>query len=316
MGQYILKRLVLAVPTLLGVTLITFAILRLIPGDPVRLMLGTDATPESIAQTRQDLGLDQPWPIQYARWLEGILQGNLGRSIMTRERIGNLLGERFKATALLTATSLVISTVVGVSAGIVASLRPYRLPDKVTMVFALVGISMPSFWLGILLILAFSLWLRWLPPAGMQPPAGGTFADVPRYLILPAVTLAMRSVGLVARLTRATMLEVLSQDFVRTARAKGLQERAVVIRHAFRNAMIPVVTVVGLQLGTLLGGAVLVETVFAWPGLGTLTVSAILNRDYPTVQASLLLIAGIFVLANLLVDLSYGLIDPRVRYSK
>jgi len=305
MIQFTLRRLLLAGPTLLGVTLVVFAMVRLLPGDPAATMAGVHATQEMVERVRRDLGLDQPIHVQYARFMGGLLRGDLGRSIRTGRPVVSEIWERFIPTLELTAASLLLATVLGVAAGIISASRPYSLFDYGSMMAALVGISAPVFWLGLMLMLLFSVKLGWLPAAGR-----GTLA----HLILPAVTLAANSMALIARFTRSTMLEVIRQDYVSTARAKGLRESTVVVRHAFRNALIPVITIIGLRFGTLLSGAVLTETVFAWPGVGRLMVDSILARDYPVVQGAVLMVAGSFVLINLVVDLLYAVVNPRVRY--
>jgi peptide/nickel transport system permease protein len=315
MPQYVVRRLLLLVPVLLGVSVIVFLVLHLSPGDPAEIMLGSQATQEDLTRLRADLGLTQPLYVQYARWMSHVARGDLGRSLWTKRPVLREVLERFKATLVLTATALVISTVGGIALGIVSATRRNSLIDRLSAVASLFGASMPVFWLGIVLMVVFSLWLGWLPASGMFAPYGGGDArDLVTHLVLPAVTLAAASVTIVARLTRSTMLEVLGQDYIRTARAKGLVERRVVVRHALKNALIPIVTVVGIQAGYLLGGAVLTETVFAWPGVGTLMVQGILARDFPLVQGCVLVVAVTFVAINLAVDLLYVWLDPRIRY--
>ncbi len=315
MGRYLLRRLILLVPVLLGVSVVVFLVLHLAPGDPAEIMLGSQATQEDVARLRADLGLDEPLPLQYARWMAHVAQGDLGRSIRMRQPV---LGEvliRFRATLLLAATALILSTAGGVALGVLSAARPRSLVDRISTLGSIFGASMPSFWLGLVLMVCFSLWLGWLPASGMYGARGaGGLGDLLSHLALPAVTLAAASMTIIARLTRSTMLDILRQDFVRTARAKGLVERGVVLRHALRNALIPTVTVVGVQAGYLLGGAVLTETVFAWPGVGTLMIQGILTRDFPLVQGCVLVIALVFVLFNLAVDLLYAFLDPRIRY--
>ena len=315
MGRYLVRRLALLGPVLLGVSVVVFLVLHLAPGDPAEIMLGSQATQEDVARLRADLGLDEPLPLQYARWMGRELRSDLGRSIRTRQPV---LGEvllRFRATLLLTATALCLSTVGGIALGVLSAAWPRSLVDRLSMLGSIFGASMPSFWLGLVLMVCFSLWLGWLPASGMYGAhdAGG-LGDLLSHLVLPAITLAAASTTIIARLTRSTMLDVLRQDFVRTARAKGLVERGVVLRHALRNALIPTVTVVGVQAGYLLGGAILTETVFAWPGVGTLMLQGILARDFPLVQGCVLVIALGFVLFNLAVDLLYAFLDPRIRY--
>jgi peptide/nickel transport system permease protein len=314
-GRYLLRRLLLLVPVLLGVSMVVFLVLHLSPGDPAEIMLGSQASQADVARLRADLGLDEPLPLQYARWMAHVLQGDLGRSIRLRQPV---LGEvliRFRATLILTTTALFLSTVCGIALGVLSAARPRSLVDRLSTLGSIFGASMPSFWLGLVLMVCFSLWLGWLPASGMYGAHGtGGLADLLSHLALPAVTLAAASTTIIARLTRSTMLDILRQDFVRTARAKGLVERGVVLRHALRNALIPTVTVVGVQAGYLLGGAILTETVFAWPGVGTLMIQGILARDFPLVQGCVLVIALGFVLFNLAVDLLYAFLDPRIRY--
>jgi peptide/nickel transport system permease protein len=314
-GRYLLRRLLLLVPVLLGVSVVVFLVLHLSPGDPAEIMLGSQASQADVARLRADLGLDEPLPLQYARWMAHVLQGDLGRSIRLRQPV---LGEvliRFRATLILTTTALFLSTVCGIALGVLSAARPRSLVDRLSTLGSIFGASMPSFWLGLVLMVCFSLWLGWLPASGMYGAHGtGGLADLLSHLALPAVTLAAASTTIIARLTRSTMLDILRQDFVRTARAKGLVESGVVLRHALRNALIPTVTVVGVQAGYLLGGAILTETVFAWPGVGTLMIQGILARDFPLVQGCVLVIALGFVVFNLAVDLLYAFLDPRIRY--
>jgi peptide/nickel transport system permease protein len=313
--RYLARRLLLAIPVLVGVSIVVFMVLHLSPGDPAEIMLGSAATKEDLARLRADLGLNEPLPVQYARWIGHVVRGDLGRSLWMRRPVLPDVLDRFRATLVLTGTALLLSTVGGVTLGVLSATRPHSWLDRLSGVAALFGASMPVFWLGIVLMVVFSLQLGWLPASGMWAPYGGGDArDLLAHLILPAVTLAAASVTIIARLTRSTMLEVLGQDYIRTARAKGLVERRVVTRHGLRNALIPIVTVVGVQAGYLLGGAVLTETVFAWPGVGTLMVQGILARDFPLVQGCVLVIALSFVVINLAVDLLYAWIDPRIRY--
>ena len=311
---YVLRRLLLAVPVLFGVSLLVFAVMHLAPGDPAAIMLGAQATREDVTRLHRELGLDRPLPVQYARWLGRVVRGDLGRSIpLGREVLPEVL-TRFRATLILTGGALLVAIVIGVPAGIASATRQYSWLDRVSMGIAVTGVSLPVFWTGIMLIILFSLTLRWLPSAGMFSPYGGDLADLLWHLILPAVTLGTASAAALARMTRSSVLEIVRQDFVRSARAKGLAERAVIGRHVLKNAVNPVVTVLGIQVGTLLGGAILTETVFSWPGLGSMMVRAIQARDYPLVQGGVLLIATTFVGVNLLVDLLYAVFDPRIRY--
>ena len=316
MARFLARRLLHLGPVLLGVSVIVFLVLHLAPGDPAEIMLGANANREDLERLRTQLGLDQPLHVQYVTWIGHVARGDLGRSLwMKRPVLGEVL-ERFKATLLLTGTALFLSTVGGIALGIASARRANSLLDRLSAVASLFGASMPTFWLGIVLMVIFSLWLGWLPASGMYAPyGGGGLRDLLAHLVLPAITLAAASITIIARLTRAAMLEMLGQDYVRTARAKGLAERPVVWRHALKNALIPIVTVVGVQAGYLLGGAVLTETVFAWPGVGTLVVQGILARDIPLVQGGVLVIALSFVLVNLAVDTLYAWLDPRIKYN-
>lgn len=305
MWRYVLKRAVLALPVLVGVSVVVFVAIRLIPGDPAQLMAGQAATQEVVQQIRQSLGLDQPLPVQYLYFLRNVVRGDLGRSLFNGAPVVEELAQRFPRTVRLALASMAVASLIGIPAGILAATRRSTWVDTAVMLVALAGVSVPVFWLGLNLILLFSVRLQWLPSFGYE-----TW----RHLVLPSLTLGAASTAVVARMTRSAMLEVLGQDYVRTARAKGLAERVVVSRHALRNALIPVVTVLGLQLGTLLSGAVLTETVFAWPGIGRLLVEAVLARDYPIIQGATLLIAATFVVLNVAVDVLYGLLDPRIRY--
>ena len=300
----ILGRLITGVPTLLAVSLLVFGIVRVIPGDPARLLAGDFATEQVVDELRHKWRLDDPLPVQYATYVGGLARGDFGRSITTSTPILPELTERFLRTLELAVAGIVVALAVGGAAGIVSAVRRSSLTDYAATALALAGISTPIFWSGLLLILLFSVRLEWLP-------AGGT--GTLRHLVLPALSLGLFGAGVLARQTRSGMLEVLGQDFVRTARAKGLPERVVVVKHALKNALIPVVTVLGDQFGRLLGGAILTETVFAWPGMGRYLIESISQRDYPAVQGAILVFAAAVVIVNLLVDLSYGMLDPRVR---
>lgn len=305
MWAYIGKRVLLTLPVLFGVSFVVFAMVRLIPGDPAEIMAGQAATRELVEGIRRDLGLDRPLLVQYADFLLDVLKGDLGHSIRSRIPVTDELAVRVPNTVILALAGIAVATLVGVPAGIVSAVKPYSVVDTLVMLVALAGLSMPVFWSGLMLILVFAVLLGWLPAVGTGTPA---------HLVLPAITVGMTSAAIIARMTRSSMLEVLRSDYIRTARAKGLSEGVVVNRHALRNALIPVITVVGLQMGTLLSGAVLTESVFAWPGVGRLIVEGILARDYPLVQGAVLVVALSFVLVNLLVDVLYAAIDPRIRY--
>lgn len=305
MTQYVLRRLVLIVPVLIGVSVVVFWMVRAIPGDPARVLAGEAATQETVERIRAQLGLDQHPVVQYGIFVKNALQGDFGRSIRSRRAVVDEIRTRLRPTLELAAGSLFVALAIGVTAGVLSAVRPNSLVDAGSMFVALVGISMPVFWLGLMFMYMFSYQLEWLPTAGR-----GTW----RHLILPATTLGLSSAAIIARMTRSSMLEVLRQDYVRTARAKGLHERIIVLKHAFRNALIPIVTVTGLQFGTLLGGAVLTESVFAWPGIGRLMVESIVSRDYPVVQGAVLVVALAFIIINLLVDILYAYVDPTIRY--
>ncbi len=314
MYAYVLKRLLAAVPVLLGLTVIVFLIMAMIPGDPATAILGAYATPENVAKLNEQLGLDRSLGEQYVIWLGNLLQGDFGRSYNLNRPVIDEVLERFSATLILAGASLVLCSIFGLLAGIVSAVRQYGLADKALTFLVLIGISTPSFWLGLLLILAFAVQLRWLPASGMFAIyGGGDLPDLVEHLILPAVTLAVVATGVIARLTRAAMLEVLRQDYIRTARAKGLSERRVIYRHAFKAAFVTVIPVIGMQAGFVLGGAVYIETVFQWPGIGRMLVNAISTRDLLLVQGGVLVVAASYVLFNLLADVAQHLLDPRLR---
>lgn len=312
MTRYISTRLASLVPILFGISLVTFFLIRLVPGDPVIALLGLEADENAIATLRRQLSLDQPLVLQYLTWLGRILTGDFGRSIQGGREVLPLLLGALGPTAILSGAAIVISLAISIPAGIVSATRRNSLADYVCSFVALCGLSMPSFWLGVLLIMAFSITLPLFPSSGYVSPLLDPLGHL-RHLVLPAVTLGAALAAATMRMTRATMLEVLRADYIRTARAKGLSRRAVVWGHALGNARIPIVTLLGVQLGQLLGGVVITETVFSWPGIGKLTVDAIFARDYPVVQGAVLLTATLFVLINLLTDLIYTLLDPRLR---
>lgn len=349
MGRYIFRRLISVIPTLIGVTLVIFLFQRLIPGDPAVAMLGEHATQENVERIREQFGLNRPafldrealangdlagfFDSQYIRYFKRLLQFDLGNSIHRRIPVAETLGERFPATFELAMLSLLISLVIGLPIGIASAARRNSALDGVTMVGSLVGVSMPIFWLGIMEIMLFSIFLKWLPTGGRLS-TGITvqsitnlllidslltgnipgFVDAFKHILMPALALATIPTAIIARMTRSSMLDVLQEDYIRTATAKGLRERVVLFRHALKNAFLPVITIIGIQAGTLLAGAVLTETIFSWPGIGKWVYDSILGRDYPIVQGVTLLIAIIFLLVNLIVDLSYALLDPRITY--
>ncbi|OGB98882.1 MAG: peptide ABC transporter permease [candidate division NC10 bacterium RIFCSPLOWO2_12_FULL_66_18] len=305
MLSYILRRILMLVPVLFGVTLVSFSLLHLVPGDPAELLAGLEATREDVDRIRTEYGLDQPLVVQYLRFVGDAVRGDLGISIQSRHPVLTLLLQRLAFTLQLSMVSILVASAIGLVAGIISATRQYSFFDTFSMLGALFGISMPIFWLGLLLILVFAVRLHWLPSGGT-----GTL----RHLILPAIALGSASAAVIARMTRASMLEVARQDYIRTARATGYRESVVVFRHALKNAMIPILTVFGLEFGYMLGGAVLTETVFSLPGIGRLLVEGIFARDYPVVQGAMIAVATTFVLVNLLTDVAYAFFDPRIRY--
>jgi peptide/nickel transport system permease protein len=314
MFRYTLQRLLALVPILLGLTVIVFGLLALIPGDPATAILGSYATPENVAKLNRDLGLDKSLPEQYFAWLGNLLQGDLGRSYSLNRPVLDEVLERFQSTLILAGASLLLSSFFGLLAGIVSAVRQFGWTDRLITLLVLVGISTPSFWLGLLLILLFAVNWRLLPASGMYAIyGGGDLPDLLLHLLLPSVTLAIVATGVIARLSRASMLEVLRQDFVRSARAKGVTERRVTLHHAFRAALVNVIPVIGIQAGFVLGGAVYIETVFQWPGIGRMLVQAISTRDLLLVQGGVLVVAASYVLFNLLADLAQHLLDPRLQ---
>lgn len=333
MKWYIIKRLLQIIPVILGVTLIAFALIHLAPGDPVRTMLGQHATQQEIDEIRVKYGLDQPLYVQYFVWLGDVLQGDLGRSILTHEKVTTEIAARFPNTIELAIAAMIFAVIIGVIAGIISATKQYSIADYSVMGIALFGISMPVFWLGIMLMMIFGVFLGWLPIGGridlllpftritgfmvvdsIITGNGAALISVLRHLILPAIALGTIPMAIIARTTRSSMLEVLRQDFIRTQRAKGLSEFKVIYKHAIRNAMVPVVTVIGLNFGLLLSGAILTETVFSWPGVGRLVVDAVYQRDYPLVIGCILVFAIVFVIVNLITDILYTYIDPRIHY--
>jgi peptide/nickel transport system permease protein len=314
MLSFIVRRVASLVPVLLIVSLMVFTIFRMIPGDPVDAFLGMEQDPQVRSTLRTQFGLDKPLPVQYLYWLNNILHGNLGKSLSVQKNVLQLLSEKIPNTIYLACSSIFVSILIAVPAGIVAATRRKKPEDYAAMTFALLGISIPGFWLGIMFILIFSLYLGWFPSMGFVSP----FEDPLRslwHLALPAFSLGWLQAAILTRLTRSSMLDVLGREYVRTARAQGHPEGRVVFRYALKNALIPVVTVVGLRLAALLGGTIVIEQIFSWPGVGLLLLQAIYARDYPLVQGAVLIIAVGFVLINLLVDIAYQLIDPRIRIS-
>ncbi|GAA0521763.1 ABC transporter permease [Deinococcus depolymerans] len=342
MGSYLIRRLLRTVLVMLGISLVVFVFVRSIPGDPAIAMLGERATPEAAAALREQLGLNKPWffnpanPLdaQYPKYMSALLQGDLGTGIKSNIPVRDDLKTRFPATAELSIAALLFALVIGMPAGILAALRRNSVWDNLATTISLIGVSMPVFWLGLLLSYFFGVKLGWLPPSG---PLGTEFTirpitgfnvldallrgqmdaawDAARHLVLPAIALGTIPLAIIARITRSSMLDVLGQDYVRTARAKGLSGRSVVLKHTLRNALLPVVTVIGLQAGALLGGAVLTETIFSWPGIGSWVYDAISQRDYPIIQGGVIFAALVVSVANLIVDLSYAALDPRIQYS-
>ncbi len=305
MLNYLIKRLISTVPVLIGISLLLFFMLRMLPGDPAQVLAGQMATPEEIENIRHQLGLDRPIHEQYAVFLSHLVRLDLGRSARTRNPVIDEVWARLPNTLTLAVVAITLACLFGIPAGIISAVRPYSWVDYLVTLSALFGISMPAFWLGLMLVVVFSVVLKWLP-------AGGTGSW--QHVILPSITLAALMIAFIARMTRSTLIETLSQDFTTTARSKGLPEKVVIVKHALRNALIPIITVVGLQFGFLLGGAVLTETVFAWPGLGRLIVDSILARDYPMIQGAILIFGLLYVFVNLIIDLIYAFVDPRIRY--
>ncbi len=335
MIKYIIKRILMLIPVLIGVSIIVFLIMRVFSPDPAPIVLGEHATQESMQAWRQANGLNDPVWLQYVNYIKDALTGNLGTSYYTKAPVTQEIFSRFPATIELAIAAIIFASVIGILLGVVSAVKKNSIFDNGGRVLALIGVSMPIFWLGILLIILFSGTLHWLPSTGRlnplyQPPAmtgfylidsiasGNTqaLADSLRHLVLPALALGMYSMAIITRMTRSSMLESLDQDYIRTARAKGISNRKVIHKHALRNALIPIVTVIGLQFGSLLGGAVLTETVFSWPGIGAYTVNCILKSDFPVVQGVVLLVAVVYVLVNLAVDIIYAFLDPRIKYAK
>jgi peptide/nickel transport system permease protein len=310
--QYVTRRLLVTIPVLVGVTIVISSIVYLSPGNPAQIALGQNANPEAIAQLEQEMGLNQPPHVRYVDWLAGVAQGDFGTSIRSGRPVSTMIMERLPATLELALASMALTLVIALPLGVVSAVKQYTWADNLSMVFAIFWISMPSFWLALILILLFSVQYSIFPISGRAVPAftGAWLAS----LILPAVATGTRRAGLLTRLTRSSMLEVLNEDYIRTARGKGIGERAVIYTHAMKNAMIPIITLIGLQVPLIFSGAVIIETVFAWPGMGRLLVNAVLNRDYPVVQGTVLVYAVIVIAANLAVDIAYSSFDPRIEY--
>lgn len=316
MLQYLVKRLLIALPVLLGVTVITYLIISLAPGDAVDLLVDPNASAADLAALRESMGLNDPIPVRYAKWLGQMVQGNLGYSYTNGQPVAQRIGERMGPTFTLSLVALFLAYLIAIPVGVISATRQYSAVDYASSILALVGVSIPSFFLGIGLIYLFSIKLDLLPVSGMGPLGSiPTIIDRLRYLILPAIVLGTGSVGQVTRYTRSAMLEVVRQDFIRTSRAKGLSERLVIYKHALRNALLPVITLLGLQIPNLLGGAIITEQIFSWPGMGKLTIEAISQRDYPLLMGLNLMAAALVVMGGLIADMLYSVADPRIRYS-
>lgn len=307
-----MKRILELIPTIFIVVFIVFVVTRVIPGDPAAVMLGPQASVEAVEQLRESLGLNDSIFKQFISYLKGVLRGDLGQSYYYNKPVTELIGDAFPNTLILAVASIIIGIIVGVPIGVISATKQYSVFDYISMVMALIGISVPIFWLGLMAVLLFSVNLGWLPSVGM---GDGTFVDLIRHLILPALCLSTGSIATLARFTRSSMLDITKQDYIKTARAKGLRESLVIWKHSFKNALPPIITVVGMQFSSLLTGAVLTETVFSWPGLGKLIVDAITNRDYTLVQGSVIYIAFVYIILNLLVDICYAVLNPKVKAS-
>ncbi|SVA08210.1 uncharacterized protein METZ01_LOCUS61064 [marine metagenome] len=304
MVNFIVRRILQTIPVLFGVIVITFILMYMVPGDPVVSMVGERYDEETIHKLRKELHLDDSLPMQFVHYVSNVMRGDFGKSFITGGSVSEELLIKFPNTLILAVASMIIAIITGLTMGIVSSLKPQSILDKITMFFALAGISAPVFWVGLMLVLFIGVFLQWLPPTGF----GGI-----EYIILPAITLGLRSAAYLARLTRATMLDVLNQDYIRTARMKMLPEWKVILKHGFPNILIPIITVIGTDFGSYLSGAVLTESIFGWPGIGRYALEAILKRDFPVIQGTVLFMALMFILANLIVDIFYGIVDPRIR---
>ena len=314
MRRYILKRLLWTIPVLIGATFLVFAILDKAPGDPAKIILGSGATAEAIAMKRAELGLDDPFFIRYGRFLINLFQGDLGVSYRNGEAVTSLIIGRLGNTVVLAASGMLFAIIVGIPVGVISAIKQYSVLDKVTMVVTLFFMAVPTFWFALILVIIFALNLHWLPATGM----GHSFPELMRTLILPTITLGFGYAALIARTTRSSVLEVMRQDYIDTARSKGITEQKVIWKHMMKNALIPIVTVIGLNFGTLLGGSVLTETIFSWPGVGRFVVESISNKDIPCVLGSIVMLSILFTLVNLIVDILYVYLDPRIKsgYSK
>lgn len=309
MYRYILKRLLMLIPVLLGVTFIVFFIMALSPGDPAAMILGDQASAEALEMKREELGLNDPLLVRYGNYIVDMLHGDLGVSYKNSLDVWEQIWDRFPNTTILAIAGILVALLIGIPTGIISAKKQYTAIDNISMVVSLIGVAMPNFWFGLLMVIIFSLHLGWLPSQGM----GEGFIPLLKSLVLPALTLGTGSAAMITRMTRSSMLEVIRQDYISTARAKGLSERIITYRHMMRNAMIPIITAVGLQFGTLLGGAMLTETVFSWPGLGRLMVESIKSKDIPLVLGSVIFLAIMFSVVNLVVDIIYAFVDPRIK---
>ena len=313
MANFLIRRFLSTLLVMLGISFVVFMIVHLVPGDPVRIMLGLQADQAKVEEIRQLMGFDRPLMVQYFEWLKNALQGDLGESYITGQKVSEAVSQRLPATLSLAFAALLIGVLIAVPAGVISALKSGTVWDYAAMVFSQVGVSIPDFWLGIMFILIFALYLGWLPPSGFTKPSED-FGDWLRHLILPATTIGLISASIMTRFIRSAVLEMISKNHVRTARAKGLPQHRVTSRHILLNASIPIVTIIGLQLASLLGGVIIVEIIFAWPGLGRLALDAVTRRDYPMVQGAVLMVALAFAIVNLIVDLLYAYLDPRVKY--
>lgn len=313
MRAYLAARLLSLIPVLLVVAVVIFLLIRLTPGDPARVLAGEDATPEQVRLLRRDMGLEGPLPTQFVRWLGRAIQGDLGRSLFNRFPVRRVIGQHIGPTLMLSAMAITVALSIGIPLGVVSAVYRNSWWDQAGLALAMLGAAVPTFWLGLSLIVVFAVNLGWLPSSGFRSPTEDLWRSL-RYLVLPSLTLGVPNSALIIRFVRSSLLEVIATDYVRTARAKGLGERMVIFRHAFRNALVPILTVVGLTFAALMGGAVVTETVFAIPGIGQMVVQAVLRRDYPVIQGVTLVVATSYVMINLMVDLLYFVVDPRVKY--